>query len=84
MNMHCYAKKRDIINMLRTCVVVLKPFHFDRTRYCRTDRDVRLTNKAYLSAITVTNISQSIYLQDGTKNQLALIWNKIMSLSLYV
>jgi len=28
-------------------------------------------NKAYLSAITVTNISQSIYLQDGGKNQLA-------------
>ena len=31
-------------------------------------------NKAYLSAITVTNISQSIYLQDGGKNQLARQW----------
>ena len=29
-----------------------------------------LINKAYLSAITVTNISQSFYLQDGVKNQL--------------
>ena len=28
-----------------------------------------LTNKAYLSAITVTNIAQSFYLQDGGKNQ---------------
>ena len=44
-----------------------------------------LTNKAYLSAITATNISKSFYLQDGGKNQLALIWNKITSLSsLYV
>jgi len=31
----------------------------------------KLTNKAYLSAITVTNTSQSFYLQDGGKNQLA-------------
>ena len=30
-----------------------------------------LTNKAYLSAITVTNIYQSFYLQDGGRNQLA-------------
>jgi len=30
-----------------------------------------LTNKVYLSAITVTNISQRFYLQDGGKNQLA-------------
>ena len=29
-----------------------------------------LTNKAYLSAITVTNISKSFYLQHGGKNQL--------------
>ena len=35
------------------------------------------TNKAYLSAITVTNISQSFYLKDGGKNQLAQIWNKL-------
>ena len=35
-------------------------------------RDHRLTNKAHLSAITVTNISQNFfYLQDGGKNQLA-------------
>ena len=31
--------------------------------------DKWLTDKAYLSAITVTNISQSFYLQDGGKNQ---------------
>jgi len=31
----------------------------------------RRTNKAYLSAINVTNISRSFYLQDGGKNQLA-------------
>jgi len=30
-----------------------------------------LTNKTCLSAITVTNISQSFYLQDGGENQLA-------------
>jgi len=38
--------------------------------------DYRLTNKAYLSGITVTKISRSFYLQDGGKNQLAQIWNK--------
>ena len=43
--------------------------------------DKILTSKAYLSAITVTNISKIFYLQDGGKNQLALIWNKITSLS---
>ena len=37
----------------------------------------------YLSAITVTNISRSFYLQDGGKNQLAQIWNKTTSLSPY-
>jgi len=42
-----------------------------------------LTNKAYLSAVTVTNISQSFYLQDCGKNQLAYIWNKIKSPSPY-
>jgi len=31
----------------------------------------RPTNKAHLSAITVTNISRIFYLQDGCKNQLA-------------
>ena len=36
---------------------------------------------AYLSAITVTNVSESFYLQDGGKNQLADTWNKITSLS---
>jgi len=44
-----------------------------------------LQNVFTVSAITVTNISQSFYLQDdGGKNQLAQIWNKISSLSLYV
>jgi len=33
--------------------------------------DHGLTNKAFLSAITVTNISHNFYLQDGGKNQLA-------------
>jgi len=33
--------------------------------------DHRLNNKAYLSAITVTNISQSFDLKDGGKNRLA-------------
>ena len=41
-------------------------------------------SKAYLSAITVTNIYQRFYLQDGGKNRLAQIWNKITSLSLFV
>ena len=40
-----------------------------------------LTNKEHLSTITVTNISQSFYLQDGDKNQLAKTWNIITSLS---
>ena len=35
--------------------------------------DQRLTSKAYLSAVTVTNISRSFYLHDGGKNQLAYI-----------
>jgi len=35
--------------------------------------DHRRTNKAYLSAIIVTYISQEFYLQDGGKNQLAQI-----------
>jgi len=43
----------------------------------------RRTNKAYLSAINVTNISRSFYLQDGGKNQLAQTWNKITSLPPY-
>ena len=30
------------------------------------------------------NISKSFYLQDGGKNPLAYIWNKITLLSLYV
>ena len=30
-----------------------------------------LTKKAHLSAITVTNIYQSFYLQDGGRNQVA-------------
>jgi len=30
-----------------------------------------ITDKAYLSATTVTNFSRSFYLQDGGKNQLA-------------
>jgi len=42
-----------------------------------------LTSKEYLSAITVTNIYQSFYLQDYGKNKLASIWNKITSLSPY-
>jgi len=33
--------------------------------------DHRLTNRVYLCAITVASISQSFYLQDGGKNQLA-------------
>ena len=37
-------------------------------RKCPHDR---LTNQTCLSAITVTNIAQSFYLQDGGKNQLA-------------
>jgi len=37
----------------------------------RTIDSADLPTKAYLSAITVTNISKSFYLQDGGKNQLA-------------
>ena len=48
---------------------------------CPYDRG--LTGKAYLSAITVTNIYQSFYLQDGGKSQLAWMWNIITSLSPY-
>jgi len=46
--------------------------------------DHRPTTKAFSSAITVTNISQSFYLQDGGKNQLAYrygLWNKVTWLS---
>jgi len=39
--------------------------------------NVRVIVHTYLSAITVTNISQSFYLQDGGENQLAWIWNEI-------
>jgi len=37
-----------------------------------------------IQALSLTNISQSFYLQDGGKNQLAQIWNKITSLSPHV
>jgi len=37
----------------------------------RTIDSADLPTKAHLSAITVTNISKSFYLQDGGKNQLA-------------
>jgi len=41
-------------------------------------RSLTYANKAYLRAITVTNISRSFYLQDGGKNQLAeTTWNKL-------
>ena len=51
-------------------------------RKCPHDHWVtNLPTKAYLSAITLTHISQSFYLQDGGKNQLARIWNKTTSLS---
>ena len=41
LNKHAVSpKKRDIIKMLRTCIVDLKPFHLDRTGNCRTERDV--------------------------------------------
>jgi len=39
-------------------------------RKCPRDHWLR-DNEAYLSAVTVTNISKSFYLQDGGKNQLA-------------
>ena len=51
---------------------------------CPYDYSLRPANKTYLSASTVTNIYKSFYLQDGGKNQLAYIWNKIESLSPYV
>jgi len=39
---------------------------------CRPTNSVKaLKAQAYLSGITVTNIYQSFYLQDGGKNQLA-------------
>ena len=43
------------------------------SRKCQYDQWFTGTNKVYmyLSAGTVTNISQSFYLQDGGKNQLA-------------
>ena len=40
-------------------------------------------NKAYLSAITDKHFFE-FHLQDGGKNQLAEIWNKITSLSRYM
>jgi len=40
-------------------------------------RDRWLTNRAYLSAIPATNISQSFYLQDGGKDQLAQYSTKL-------
>jgi len=46
--------------------------------------DDLITNKVHLSTVTVTNSSQSFYLQDGNKNKLAQTWNKITSLSHYV
>ena len=38
----------------------------------------------YLSTITMTNIYQQFYLQDGSKDQLPYTWNKIMLLAPYV
>jgi len=45
--------------------IELNRLHYEKVH------DHWLTNKAYLCAITVTNISESFYLQDGDKNQLA-------------
>ena len=53
-------------------------------RNCPYDQWLTGVNKAYLSAITETSISQSFYLQDGGQNQLAQTWNKITSVSLNV
>jgi len=66
----------------------LKSLNFTTPRWrsaaiLKTVKSPYLCNKAYLSAITMTH-SQSFYLQDGGKKQLAQIWNKITSLSLYL
>jgi len=48
---------------------VIQKIESVRLRKCPHDH--LLANKAYLSAITVTNIYRSFYLQHGGKNQLA-------------
>jgi len=46
--------------------------------------DHYLTNKAYLSDITVRNIYESFTHKMAGENQLAQIWNEITSLSPYI
>jgi len=60
--------------MAKICRVI--PMNLNQLVYEKVHNDHRLANKAYLSAI-----SQSFQLQDGGKNQLSQIRNKIMSLS---
>jgi len=48
------------------CIIQIKLNQFKK----KYPYDHWLTNKAYLSTITVTNISQSFYLQDAGKNHL--------------
>ena len=50
----------------------------------RTIDSADLPTKAYLSAITVTNISKSFYLQDGGKNQLAQIKQNYVTVTLCI
>jgi len=55
-DLSCYSNKSEPVSLRNyRCMIADLPF----------------TNEAYLSAVTVTNISQSFYLQDGGKNQVA-------------
>jgi len=63
-------------DVTETMVTIRSPFCGYNTIYCvELNSTLRkwLTNKAYLSAITVTNISRSLYLQNGGKNSLEQI-----------
>ena len=47
------------------------PIKLNQLAYGNVRYDHRLTNKAHLSAVTVTNISRGFCLQHGGRNQLA-------------
>jgi len=69
--------RRDSLHVtcgLTACTPELAPGPTLGNEYGKTlpfTYDHRLTNKAHLSAIIVTNISRSFYLQDDGKNQMA-------------
>ena len=57
------SRYNALSQMAKICRVIRSKIESVSLRKCPYDH--RVSSKAYLSAITVTNISQSFYLEDG-------------------